>query len=88
MANKVRIAHLVNPVRNPPDEQLGQIQVLTFESMRRAAEQASAVADVELLTTQYPEDGHSSILPHHAGPRSLGGRHRRLPRVPQVAPAL
>ena len=56
MANKVRIAHLVNPVRNPPDEQLGQIQVLTFESMRRAAEQASAVADVELLTTQYPED--------------------------------
>jgi len=56
MANKLHIAHLVNPVRNPPDQQLAQIQHLTFESMRRAAERASPVADVELLTTQYPED--------------------------------
>ncbi|MGD0297583.1 MAG: hypothetical protein ABSE86_10730 [Bryobacteraceae bacterium] len=61
MAEKVHIAHLINPVGLPPDNQLARTQPLTFESMRRAAEQADAVARIDLLSTQYPED--HAIIP-------------------------
>lgn len=63
MAAKVHIAHLVNPVQSPMDECLARTQQLTFESMRRAAEYAAALARVELLTTQYAED-HAIIPPY------------------------
>src|SRR4051812_30829119 len=53
---RVRIAHLINPVRFPGDADLAVTQPLTFESIRRAAAQANAVAQIDLLTTQYPED--------------------------------
>src|SRR5512145_470757 len=56
MADRVHIAHLVNPVRSPQDPVLAQTQALTFESMRMAAAQAERVARVDLLTAQYPED--------------------------------
>ena len=56
MGDKVHIAHLINPVRSPLDGDFADIQPLTFESMRRAAEQADAAARIDLLTTQYPED--------------------------------
>jgi len=56
MTRKIRIAHLVNPVRNPLESSLSDDQQLTFESMRRAAEHARAIADVDLVTTQYEED--------------------------------
>jgi hypothetical protein len=52
----VHVAHLVNPVRSPVDTALAHTQPLTFESMRLAAERAHGLAQVELLTTQYPED--------------------------------
>ena len=56
MDNRLHIAHLVNPVRSPIDSDLTYAQPLTFESMRRAAEQAREVARVDLLSAQYPED--------------------------------
>lgn len=56
MQQRVHIAHLVNPVRSPVDSELVDLQPLTFESMRRAAEQAQDVARIDLLTTQYSED--------------------------------
>ena len=49
-------------MRSPVDADLAVAQPLTFESMRRAAEQAGGLADVDLLTTQYPED-HEIIPP-------------------------
>lgn len=63
MTDKVHIAHLINPVRSPEEDRLAATQHLTFESMRRAAEQAAGVARVDLLTTQYPED-HDVIPPY------------------------
>lgn len=60
--DKVHIAHLVNPVRSPLDNELVYLQPLTFESMRCAAEKAQRVARVDLLTAQYPED-HQIIPP-------------------------
>ena len=62
MNGRIHIAHLINPVRFPGESELTHTQPLTFESMRRAAEQAEAVARVDLLTTQYPED-HEIIPP-------------------------
>jgi len=56
MSERVHIGHLINPVRVPVAEELVHTQPLTFESMRRAAAQAEAVAQVDLLTAQYPED--------------------------------
>jgi hypothetical protein len=63
MEELLHIAHLVNPVRSPIDSDLACAQPLTFESMRRAAEQASDAARIELLTAQYPED-HEIIPPY------------------------
>jgi len=56
MADRIHIAHLVNPVRSPQAPELAETQALTFESMRRAAAQAEHVARIDLLTAQYPED--------------------------------
>jgi hypothetical protein len=66
----VHIAHLINPVRFPADPDLVDAQRLTFESMRRAAGQASAAARVDLLTTQFPED-HECIPPYFTRTRDL-----------------
>jgi hypothetical protein len=63
MVRKVHLAHLINPVRSPIDPALASAQRLTFESMRRAAEQAAAVARIDLLTSQYPED--HGIIPSY-----------------------
>ncbi len=62
MDDRLHIAHLVNPVRSPLDGDLTYAQPLTFESIRRAAEQARGVAHIELLSAQYPED-HDIIPP-------------------------
>ena len=56
MADRVHIAHLINPVRSPQEAALAETQALTFESMRQAAAQARRVARVDLLTAQYAED--------------------------------
>ena len=56
MVDKIHIAHLINPVRSLVDRELAHKQALTFESMRHASIQAEAVARIDLLTTQSPED--------------------------------
>ena len=62
MDDRPHIAHLVNPVRSPVAAELTYAQPLTFESMRRAAEQSQGVARIDLLTAQFPED-HEVIPP-------------------------
>lgn len=61
MSEILHIAHLVNPVGRPADDDLAATQFITYESMRRAAAAAAGVARVDLLTTQYPED--ASVVP-------------------------
>lgn len=63
MDDRLHIAHLVNPVRSPIDSDLTYSQPLTFESMRRASEQAKDVARIDLLSSQFPED-HEIIPPY------------------------
>lgn len=59
---RVHIAHLINPVRFPQAHELAGAQLLTYASMRTAAQQAEPVARIDLLTAQYPED-HALIPP-------------------------
>src|SRR5579859_690301 len=57
----MKIAHIVNPVKVAPTSDLYVAQPITFETMRRAKSFASGQIEVELYTTQYPED--HEILP-------------------------
>ena len=52
----IRFAHLVNPVFLPESHELNRAQRITFESMRQAKAFSQNIADVELLSVQYPED--------------------------------
>jgi len=61
--DRVHIAHLINPARTSIDSELSCAQPLTFESMRRAAEQAKEGVQVDLLSAQYPED--HEIIPSY-----------------------
>ena len=56
MSNLIRIAHLINPFKAPETSDLYTAQPITYETMRRAREQAKGVAVVELWSAQYPED--------------------------------
>lgn len=58
-----KIAHIINPVKMPPQSDLYEAQPITFETMRLAKEFAAPNIEVELLTTQYPED--HSIIPSY-----------------------
>lgn len=49
-------AHIVNPVIVPESSDLFLAQPVTFETMRRARATAQDVADVVLLSAQFPED--------------------------------
>lgn len=49
-------AHVVNPVIVPASSDLFLAQPVTFETMRRARAAARDVADVILLSAQFPED--------------------------------
>lgn len=55
-SSHIQIAHIVDPVFAKPGTELHIAQPLVFESMLIAQQQAKNVAQVELLTTQYPED--------------------------------
>ncbi len=56
------IAHIINPVRLPAEHELMIAQPITFASMLRAQEEAiDDGLEVELCTTQFPED--RSIIP-------------------------
>jgi hypothetical protein len=62
MEEEIHLAHLVNPVRFPVERDLAVAQPLTFESMRIAAAEAGPDVQVDLLSTQFPED-HEIIPP-------------------------
>ena len=55
------IAHIINPVDIGSQSDLFIAQPITFETMRRAKAYAEGQVEVELYTTQYPED--HDILP-------------------------
>ena len=50
------LAHIVNPVIVPESSDLFPAQPVTFETMRRARATARNLADVVLLSAQFPED--------------------------------
>lgn len=54
--SRLRIAHMVNPVKVGPPSDLYRAQPVTFESLRVAREMASEHLDVELLSAQFMED--------------------------------
>jgi hypothetical protein len=58
---KHKIAHIINPFIASPDSDLRYAQPITFESIRRAAENAVNEMDIELLAASYEED--ESIIP-------------------------
>ncbi len=70
MAERIHLAHLINPVRAPVDAALAETEPLTFESMRHAAAAARDVARVDLLTAQFRED-HDVIPPYFSRTRDL-----------------
>ncbi len=57
------IAHIINPVKVPITSDLHYAQPITFETMRRAKAYAQNKVQVELLTTQFPED--HEIIPNY-----------------------
>jgi hypothetical protein len=52
----LRIAHIINPFLAAEGTEMQRIQPITFETMRRAKQLATDVADVELLAAVFPED--------------------------------
>jgi len=58
----MKLAHLVNPFLASPESDLAIAQPITFETMRRAQAFAGSIAQVELLSAQFPED-HAAIPP-------------------------
>jgi hypothetical protein len=51
-----KLAHIVNPVLVGESSDLFYAQPITFATMKAARQAAAATVEVELLTTQYPED--------------------------------
>jgi hypothetical protein len=62
------VGHIVNPVRAGAGSDLLTAQPVTFETMRRARDFSRTRVDVELMTTQYPDE--SDLVP--AGFSSAG----------------
>ncbi len=59
----MKFSHIINPFLAQEGTDLHLAQPITFESMRRAKETAKGRVEVELLTTQYPED--RKIIPDY-----------------------
>lgn len=51
-----KLAHIVNPVVVGPSSDLFLAQPITFETMKAARRSAAGEVEVELFSTQYPED--------------------------------
>ena len=68
MRAMLSVGHIVNPVRAGAGSDLLTAQPVTFETMRRARDFSRARVDVELLTTQYPDE--TDLVPE--GFRSAG----------------
>lgn len=60
---RIKITHIINPVKVPESSDLFIAQPVTFETMKRAKEMAKDKVDVNLITTQYPED--CKIIPDY-----------------------
>ncbi|MAM27947.1 MAG: hypothetical protein CMC13_02900 [Flavobacteriaceae bacterium] len=52
----LKLTHIINPVKVSETSDLFVAQPVTFETMRRAKKFASNQIEVNLITTQYPED--------------------------------
>jgi hypothetical protein len=52
----IKLAHIINPVVVPQSSSLYFAQPVTFETMRRARDQAKMEVDISFFTAQYPED--------------------------------
>jgi hypothetical protein len=52
----IRIAHIINPVKAAAGSELFVAQPITFETMVKAKAFAEGQVEVQLFTTQYPED--------------------------------
>ena len=59
--NSMRMTHIINPVKVTESSDLFVAQPVTFETMRRAKQFAASEVELNLITTQYPED--RSIIP-------------------------
>ena len=57
----MKFTHIINPVKVSEASDLFVAQPVTFETMRRAKQFAGNEIEVNLITTQYPED--HSIIP-------------------------
>lgn len=57
-----KIAHIVNPILVNQSSDLFYAQPITFETMRRAKQEAKGHVEVELLAALYPED--ISVVPN------------------------
>jgi hypothetical protein len=53
---KHRVTHIINPFCAPKGSDLEYAQPITFETMRRAKENAQEIIEIELLAATYPED--------------------------------
>ncbi|MFT6923817.1 MAG: hypothetical protein ACJA1C_002837 [Crocinitomicaceae bacterium] len=60
---KNKIAHIISPFIAPKGSEMSTVQPITFESMRRAKLYAVDQVDVELFSSQFPED--RSIVPEY-----------------------
>ncbi|MEL6812393.1 MAG: hypothetical protein AAFP76_13765 [Bacteroidota bacterium] len=54
--SKLKISHIINPVKVGENSDLFAAQPITFETMRRAKDFVREEVEVNLLTTQYAED--------------------------------
>lgn len=59
----MKFAHIINPVKVNESSDLYVAQPITFESMRKAKQEAAGKIQVDLFTTQYPED--HGIIPDY-----------------------
>ncbi len=56
-----KIAHIINPFNADSSSDLHTAQPITFASMLKAKEEAKNIVDVELWTSQFPEDRNMII---------------------------
>ena len=81
----IKIAHIINPVKLPPDRDLHWQQPITFESMREA--EFSTPDDVELVATYYIED--EEMVPEgfiKTEPLAMSALHLQSFNIPRKLP--
>jgi len=86
----ISFAHIINPVAAPEGSELGRVQPITYETMRRAAQQAKNVVNVSLIAAVFPDETHIipqgfqyALLPDRALNDVVAGA-RRLPYLEDI----